>query len=308
MSGAKVKQLLPVERIEIDPSASLDDQIAAFQLLVDTPPSPTFGGRYNVQIVTYSPEFARWILEERNPSNRTLRGHDVHRYSRAVAAGWADTGDTIKFCPEGILRDGQHRLAACSAAGIPLTSLTVFGIDKRAVRVFDTGRRRTSNDALTVHGVDNGQIVGRATRWVIIMNDPSLGRSYTPENDEIIERYQRLNGSLIQRCARIAKVHNENCGKQRRIPAGLLAAMLYVFHTRDPDAAKIFEQDMLQDRRAAGVLHQKIAAIRDLNPRIHEDVFRTFIILTWNAYRNRAGKLKPSDLSWDRDTPIPAMA
>jgi hypothetical protein len=53
------------------------------------------------------------------------------------------TGDTIKFGTDGLLKDGQNRLAAVVRSGVSLSTHTVFGIEPLLFDRMDIGKNRT---------------------------------------------------------------------------------------------------------------------------------------------------------------------
>src|SRR5262249_46857422 len=105
------------------PSKQLQSQISELQSLIKHPPSTS-------KIIEYSPQLADYILTNLSRENRPKKLAKIKRYAQDLIEGrWGMTGDTIKFGSNGVLRDGQNRLAACIRAGKSFRSHTVFGID-----------------------------------------------------------------------------------------------------------------------------------------------------------------------------------
>jgi hypothetical protein len=80
----------------------------------------------------------------------------VARYAREIAAGrWKPNGETIKFTMDGVLLDGQHRLAAVALAGVGIETTVVWGLDPDCFDTIDSGRPRSAADMLAIQGIPN---------------------------------------------------------------------------------------------------------------------------------------------------------
>lgn len=94
------------------------------------------------EVVT--PALARQWIDSNQRRNRNLVAGTIERYSSDIRAGlWQITHQGIAIDREGNVIDGQHRLLAICATGIPLLLLVVRGLDPRAMEVIDRGRLRT---------------------------------------------------------------------------------------------------------------------------------------------------------------------
>lgn len=125
-----------------------------------------------VDIEEVTPERAKEWLESTNTGNRRLRKNQVLALARDMADGnWLFTSDPIKFDWNGVLRDGQHRLAAIVESGktIPLT--VVRGLDPSSQAAMDIGSRRLAYDALKLRGVDGDMKNAAAIARSIFMFD-----------------------------------------------------------------------------------------------------------------------------------------
>ncbi len=119
-----------------------------------------------LEVVQVTPQLAQeWLL--RNEGNRPIQMHTVENYARLMADGlWELNGDTIRFDTDNILRDGQHRLAACVRANVTFTALVVHGIAARSQATMDQGRKRTANDILGMNGIVNGAAIASTARML----------------------------------------------------------------------------------------------------------------------------------------------
>lgn len=88
-----------------------------------------------------------------NTSNRPLSPSTVRGFAEAMRRGdWQVTHQGIAFDTNGVLVDGQHRLAAIVAADLPV-EITVFtDVEPDTFDVLDTGKRRNAADVLAIDG------------------------------------------------------------------------------------------------------------------------------------------------------------
>lgn len=108
-----------------------------------------------LEIVTMTPDQALEILAS-NTSNRRMRKSVVTRYSRAIKAGqWKLTQQGVAISRDGVLLDGQHRLAAIIEAEIPVPMVVATDCDPSIFSVLDTGATRLASDVLHVNGGTN---------------------------------------------------------------------------------------------------------------------------------------------------------
>jgi len=90
---------------------------------------------------------------EANTTNRPVSRSVVRSFAEAMQRGeWIVTHQGIAFDVNGVLIDGQHRLAAIVEADVPV-DLTVFtDVDDGTFDVLDTGKRRNAADVLAIEG------------------------------------------------------------------------------------------------------------------------------------------------------------
>jgi hypothetical protein len=74
-----------------------------------------------VEWMTVTPDQALKWLEDTNTNNRSVRDIHVQRLASDMKNGkWRGfNGEAIRFDSLGRLVDGQHRLWACTVAGVP---------------------------------------------------------------------------------------------------------------------------------------------------------------------------------------------
>ena len=126
-----------------------------------------------VEWTSYTADKAK-VLLRKNVHNRNIRRHVVEAYARDMAQGnWQPTGEAVKVSNDGILLDGQHRLAAviyaCENLGLdkPVTMLTIRGLPTATQDVMDTGIARKASDALQLEGVTHASATAAAVKVLI---------------------------------------------------------------------------------------------------------------------------------------------
>lgn len=107
-------------------------------------------GNVSITIQTITPGLAKKWLETTNTNNRNLRKRKVSQYAAMMTRGqWLADGDTYKWDVNGVLLDGQHRLAAIVEANHTVKDAVVMhGLPPESFKVLDSGMMRTPGDAL----------------------------------------------------------------------------------------------------------------------------------------------------------------
>lgn len=168
------------------------------------------GGQYDdvsSKVEEIGPERASQMLAMNRENRRIDRG-TVDRYAAAMRRGeWQFSHQGIAVDKDGVLLDGQHRLAAIVKAGIPVPMLVVDGVDRAAFSVVDTGKRRSAGDTLRLSGVTDSNNVAAALRYVHLFrtmpNGQWHGSGTRLTNDQVLELFQST--TKIVDCVRDAR-------------------------------------------------------------------------------------------------------
>lgn len=263
-------------------SKKLQSQISDLEGLIKHPPSTS-------RIIEFSPHLAEYILTNLSRDNRPRKPAKIKRYAEDLAAGrWGLTGDTIKFGTNGLLRDGQNRLAASVRAGRPLRSHAVFGVDPDLFTRMDIGKNRTPADVFSIAGISYANHVAGAVRWLLILTSDNPGdRGAQFSNDELLAAYrERFDPEKLERSIQCALAVR----RSTRHPVAPLTALHYLFAEKNRQKADDFFEDWATDRakRARAptrYLQRRLVEVaRQSNRRLHENVRNAFIIKAWNAY------------------------
>lgn len=261
----------------IDPNTTIEKQVSVLDQLRKNPPE-------NSRRVTITPLLAEHILLSLNSSNRPRRSNSVKQYADDMASGrWRLTGDTIKFGKSGILRDGQHRLAACVRAGVTFETFVLFGIEDDAFAVIDTGRKRQGDDTFSVAGIPNASQAAAAVRWVKILNSARPeDRAVGFTNQELLTAYRQFKQPLFDECVADAKAC---CKGIRVVHEAALAALFYIYRAKHSKAVAAFISDMKGMKGGAKKLVNRLDALKkQALGRLHETQRNAMLVNTLNCY------------------------
>lgn len=111
---------------------------------------------------------AEWL--KKNTKNRPFSPMIVHQYASAIGRGeWALNGEPIIFDEDGVLSDGQHRLAGVVKANRAINALVVRGAPAESFKTLNSGKKRNAADVLSIQGWKNAFVVASATRAIIVL-------------------------------------------------------------------------------------------------------------------------------------------
>ncbi len=120
--------------------------------------------RSRVQKVT--PARAEELLAA-NTANRPLSKSTVHAFAEAMRRGdWLVTHQGIAFDTNGVLVDGQHRLAAVIEAELPVEMTVFTEVEPDTFDVLDTGKRRNAADVPAIEGEKSTTMLAAMVRTV----------------------------------------------------------------------------------------------------------------------------------------------
>lgn len=113
-----------------------------------------------------TPEAAADLLET-NSNNRKLSKGTVQAYANDILAGnWDESvGVAISIDENGVLRDGQHRLAAIVLAGTGIHTWVCRNVSSDGI--YDNGRKRSNSDQISILREDFENIY-KSTRYISI--------------------------------------------------------------------------------------------------------------------------------------------
>lgn len=123
--------------------------------------------KMKMEYMYITPEIAEKWLAQNNGKNRSLSNGTVQSYANDMRSGnWeSEVGSAISFDSDGILRDGQHRLAAIIQAGVGIWMWVCWNVSSNGI--YDNNRRRTESDQVSIIKPDFESFY-RSTRWIAI--------------------------------------------------------------------------------------------------------------------------------------------
>src|SRR5438128_5136838 len=103
----------------------------------------------------------------------------VRAFAEAMRRGdWLVTHQGIAVDSNGVLVDGQHRLAAIIEAERPVEMTVFTDVDPDTFDVLDTGKRRNAADVLAIEGEKSATMLAAMVRTVwLYQNRPEINWS-----------------------------------------------------------------------------------------------------------------------------------
>jgi hypothetical protein len=208
--------------------------------------------QFRQQLVT--PEQAqKWLDASAGVVQRNLSVARVQRYAHDMIKGnWLLTHQAIAIDPEGVILDGQHRLAAVILAGTPQRFMVARGSDANTFDVIDTGRARNAADTLRISGLTNVNVKAAIARLVLIydmIKGTTQGIKMPLTSPDILAVWEGPRRPLLEEAEREA---SRVAAQMDRLGLKTWAAGLYVVITEsDPDPA---QRDDFFQRLADGAL------------------------------------------------------
>jgi len=153
-------------------------------------------------IVMVTPDMAENWLVDNTVNYRRLDEKRAVRLGVVMERGdWEFNGASIKFGSDGRLRDGQHRLLACTLSGTPFETLVLWGIDEDVE--LDRGKRRNLADELRRMGVVNPTATATLLQhlWRLKHNSPTVK---TVQDNKVMLRFyahhdsEFIHGAVLQ--------------------------------------------------------------------------------------------------------------
>lgn len=253
--------------------------------------------------VLVTPAMAKKWLGQNAANNRGPKTAKIPMYARDMLLGrWqSDTGETIKFTPDGDLIDGANRLRAVQLAGsgvkmgdqlvcLPEGAGVMFDVaydvPVEAMQVIDTGAARTAADALKIANMRERMRGSAIVRWALLWDQGirlGSGGSWAPTTSEVLARFLAEPGAFDAATARGTDVQAAGLG------TGSAAGMgFYLFAKLNIDEAHEFFDQLVTGANLPGrspvlTLRNKLARVRV--DRLTRAEQLGYLIKTWNNVR-----------------------
>lgn len=176
------------------------------------------------KVETIGPEKAKEYLKANinNPrGNHSLSRSVVKRYAEDMKAGkWELNGEAIEFDEDGVLKNGQHRLAAIIVAGVEVKILVVRGVSRNTI-VYDIPLKRNAAQMVNAMGFDCNPTITAAAGIVV-------NKFTKRESPVVIRDYAAKNFDELNRAYRVCCYGNNKYSRN----AACIAATYLVLRTR----------------------------------------------------------------------------
>ena len=107
----------------------------------------------SVKVEKITPKIATDYLKQNTNNYRRLNRRVVERYANDMKSGlWEMNGEAIVFDENGLLKNGQHRLAAIAVSGVTVETLVVRGVSED-VSAYDLNSVRNATQISNAQGV-----------------------------------------------------------------------------------------------------------------------------------------------------------
>lgn len=141
--------LLRARITEIAASASETDRNAVTKLV-----KRAENAEYSSDVITLTAGMCALLFLFHNSHNRPWSASWSEELARRMKAGnWKKNSMSAGFYKDGLLEDGQHRLAAAAISGTAWIVVLVFGVEQGSVDTIDGGRRRSGADHALLDGI-----------------------------------------------------------------------------------------------------------------------------------------------------------
>lgn len=149
-------------------------------------------------IESITPEKAKEYLRANTKNYRKLSRQTVKNYAADMKLGkWELNGEPIVFSESGVLKDGQHRLAAIIMSGATIVTAVTRGVDDN-VTIYNVGKVRSTTEIAKAQGVDCDSTVTAVAN--IIVNRFDHNRNRAKVLDYISEHIDELNRAMRLTC------------------------------------------------------------------------------------------------------------
>lgn len=255
----------------------------------------------DIQIVDVTPAQANVWLEECNTKNRRMNLGHVQRMVNLMQKGqWMCNGDTVCFDWNGVLVDGQHRLAAIAKSGNTETCIIVRNLDPKVIMTKDMEMKpRNLSDLLSMDGIKDAsccssiitRFVGlRNNMCVLVTNGGGFGGMQLNRDATIWDKYdlyyqyKDLMDGFVLLANKFYKKRTSFFGKSE---IGAVYAYLVIDKNYDEEKITEFWSQLYYG-------NEKCPAIASLRDKLNRDIDRgqtmlssykqALLIKAWNFY------------------------
>lgn len=246
------------------------------------------------RIVNITPDMALDWLEKNRPTgsgivgNRRIVQTKVIEFTEYMKQGrWFFNGASISFDRNHMLIDGQHRLMACVAAGVPFESVVVEGCEEDSITSIDTGTTRRPADILSMYGWVNTTNLSAALHLLYCYKSGPMHKISSATS-------QLRKIDLVPFAAKHAKMSRSvslvsDVRIKKLVTRSVAAFLHYVFSEKDEEMADTFFDLLksgasLHEFHPVLVLRNKLLVLREGRRKPDKLLLIAIIIKAWNAF------------------------
>ena len=239
-----------------------------------------------------NPEMAIQLLT-RNHRNRPMRQwHILDLASQMEKGQWMENGESIKISKDGVLLDGQHRLAAVAKSKTEQRMLIIDGLDDEVFSTIDSSGGRSAGDVLFISGVKHAYPIASIVRMYLKMKEEYPVNGVKSAAKIRISNVDVLNGyytmpDFFQSIFETSNMlhHKQKVLKQSEI--GAYMAYLIIQKKHKQDKVEPFFMMLLDgktDCMAIDLFRNKVIDAGLRNLKLNREFKRAILIKAWNAY------------------------
>jgi len=144
----------------------------------------------DIRYMVVSPVIAEKLISA-NTRNRPKRPRDVNEWADEMSAKrWMTTHQGVAIDRDGAIVDGQHRLEAIIESGVSVRMPVAVGLDPDTYKVIDSGRKRTTADALATDGEKSVLNLAATIRLALMFDNMWLDGGSRRIHTDIILAYR----------------------------------------------------------------------------------------------------------------------
>ena len=236
-----------------------------------------------------SPEVASEMLK-RNYTNRNITKSNVRFLSKQMKEGqWLFDGQPIRFDKFDRLLDGQHRLTAIIDSKTTQKFLVVSGLSEKTFTVMDTGKNRSSGDALSIMGVSYPNSIASGIRLILKHNvglHGVTGSDSKISNSKVVDFFNENKSieSKAKNCQYLSK------NFMSVLPSSYLIYLSFVLADKSVTDSELFIDELcngtnIDIKSPTNVLRRLLISDKLAKKSLSSKNKKALIFKAWNAFR-----------------------
>lgn len=241
-------------------------------------------GAYTMGLETITPEIAARYLTQNIRNRRIVQSH-VDTITRDIRANsWMMNAQPICFATSGRLLNGQHRLTACIAAGMPIELLVLRGLSEEAYDTFDVHAKRSTMLSDTVISMMDENTVKAAAKLLWQTEHPEFGTGGKPSASEL--------RSVLRKHPGLVEMRHYGRRTTFLARASIMAFVAYKVTRDEPTMGRWFLErlehgDQLTPKSQVLSLRNRLIRYRKSSKHVDRQAVLELILDTWEKFRRQ---------------------